>query len=334
MGCAAVISLAPLLQAFFSERLEKQRRASSHTIVAYRDTFRILLGFAQKRLGKPPSQLLLADLDASFVSDFLDHLEQERGNSPRTRNARLAAVRSFFRFAAVREPALGDLIQRVLAIPQKRFERDLVTFLNRAEIDAVLAAPDRSTRQGRRDYALLVLAVHTGLRVSEITALRVEDLVFGTGAHVRCQGKGRKERCTPLTRQTVAVLRAWLAEGHASPDDVVFPSPSNTPLSRGAVERMIAKHAHAAARRCPSLDRKHVTPHVLRHSTAVGLLQAGVDRAVIALWLGHERLETTQMYLDADLAMKERALARTAPPNVGPARFRPRDSLLAFLEGL
>jgi site-specific recombinase XerD len=329
-----VTSLAPLLQAFFSERLEKQRRASSHTIAAYRDTFRILLGFAQKRLGKAPSQLLLADLDASFVSDFLDHLEQERGNSPRTRNARLAAIRSFFRFAAVREPALGDLIQRVLAIPQKRFDRDLVTFLDRAEIDALLAAPDRTTRQGRRDYALLVLAVHTGLRVSEITALRVENLVFGTGAHVRCQGKGRKERCTPLTRQTVAVLRAWLAEGHERPDEVVFPSPSNTPLSRDAVERMIAKHAHTAAHRCPSLDRKHVTPHVLRHSTAVGLLQAGVDRAVIALWLGHEGVETTQMYLDADLAMKERALARTAPPHVGPARFRPRDSLLAFLEGL
>lgn len=334
MGYAAVTSLAPFLQAFFSERLEKQRRASPHTIAAYRDTFRLLLEFAQKRLGKAPSQLLLADLHASFVSDFLDHLEQERGNSPRTRNARLAGIRSFFRFAAVREPALGDLIQRVLAIPQKRFDRDLVSFLNRAEIDVLLAAPDRTTRHGRRDYALLVLAVHTGLRVSEITALRVEDLVFGTGAHVRCQGKGRKERCTPLTRQTVAVLRAWLAECHATAGDVVFPSLRNTPLSRDAVERMVTKHAHTAARRCSSLVRKHVTPHVLRHSTAVGLLQAGVDRAVIALWLGHEGVETTQMYLDADLAMKERALARTAPPGVRPVRFRPRDSLLAFLESL
>lgn len=334
MGCAVVTSLAPLLQAFFTERLERQRRASPHTIGAYRDTFRLLLGFAQERLGRQPSDILFADLDASFVSDFLDHLEKERENSPRTRNARLAAIRSFFRFAAVREPAQGELIQRVLAIPQKRFDRDLVNFLNRTEIDALLAAPDQATTLGRRDYALLVLAIHTGLRVSEITALRVEDLVFGTGAHVRCHGKGRKERCTPLTRQTVAVMRAWLAETHATADEIVFPSPRNTPLSRDAVERIVAKHADTAACRCPSLARKRVTPHVLRHTTAVGLLQAGVDRAVIALWLGHEGVETTQMYLDADLAMKERALARTAPPRVGPARFRPRDSLLAFLEGL
>jgi site-specific recombinase XerD len=323
-----------LLQAFFSERLEKQRRASPHTIAAYRDTFRLLLRFAQTRLAKAPSQMLLEDVDASFVSAFLDHLEEVRGNSPRTRNARLAAIRSFFHFAAVREPALADLIQRVLAIPQKRFDRDLVTFLNRTEIDALLAAPDRTTRVGRRDYALLVLAVHTGLRVSEITDLHAADFVFGAGAHVRCHGKGRKERCTPLTRQTLAVMRAWLAENHATPDAFVFPSPRNAPLSRDAVERIVSKHINTAARRCPTLNRKHVTPHVLRHSTAVGLLQAGVDRAVIALWLGHERVETTQMYLDADLAMKERALARTAPPRVTTARFRPRDSLLAFLEGL
>jgi site-specific recombinase XerD len=327
-------TLAPLLQAFFSERLQGQRRASPHTIAAYRDTFRLLLGFAEKRLGKPPSRLLLDDLDASFVSAFLDHLEKQRGNSPRTRNARLAAIRSFFRFAAVREPAHSALIQRVLAIPQKRFDRDLVSFLNRAEIEALLAAPDRTTSLGRRDYALLVLAVHTGLRVSEITALRVGDLVFGTGAHVRCHGKGRKERCTPLTRPTVAVLRAWLAENHATAEQILFPSPRDTSLSRDAVERIVSKHARTAARRCPSLGRKHVTPHVLRHSTAVGLLEAGVDRALIALWLGHEGVQTTQMYLDADLAMKERALARTAPPRVRAARFRPRDSLLAFLEGL
>lgn len=327
-------TLAPLLQAFFSERLERQRRASPHTIAAYRDTFRLLLRFAETRLAKTPSQLLLEDVDASFVSAFLDHLEEVRGNSPRTRNARLAAIRSFFHFAAVREPALAGLIQRVLAIPQKRFDRDLVIFLNRAEIDALLAAPDRTTRVGRRDYALLVLAVHTGLRVSEITALRAADLVFRAAAHVRCHGKGRKERCTPLTRQTVAVMRAWLAENHATPDAFVFPSPRNAPLSRDAIERIVSKHANTAARQCSTLTRKHVTPHVLRHSTAVGLLEAGVDRAVIALWLGHEGVETTQMYLDADLAMKERALARTAPPRVGPARFRPRDSLLAFLESL
>lgn len=327
-------TLAPLLETFFTDYLQRQRRVSPHTIAAYRDAFRLLLGFAEKRLGKAPSHLLLTDVDASFVSAFLDHLEKERGNSPRSRNARLAAIRSFFRFAAMREPAHGALIQRVLAIPQKRFDRDLVTFLNRAEIDALLAEPDQATTLGRRDYALLVLAVQTGLRVSELISLRVEDIAFGTGAHVRCHGKGRKERCTPLTRQTIAVIRAWLAENRATATEAVFPSSRGTPLSRDAVERLVSKYARSAARRCPSLARKRVTPHVLRHSTAVGLLEAGVDRAVIALWLGHESVETTQIYLDADLAMKERALARTAPLCVGPARFRPRDSLLAFLEAL
>ena len=327
-------TLAPLLETFFIEYLQRQRRVSPHTIAAYRDAFRLLLGFAEKRLGKAPSHLLLTDVDAPFVSAFLDHLEKERGNCPRSRNARLAAIHSFFRFAAMREPAHGALIQRVLAIPQKRFDRDLVTFLNRAEIDALLAEPDQATTLGRRDYALLVLAVQTGLRVSELISLRVEDIVFGTGAHVRCHGKGRKERCTPLTRQTIAVIRAWLAENRATATDVVFPSSRGTPLSRDAVERLVSKYARSAARRCPSLARKRVTPHVLRHSTAVGLLEAGVDRAVIALWLGHESVETTQIYLDADLAMKERALARTVPLHVGPVRFRPRDSLLAFLEAL
>jgi site-specific recombinase XerD len=327
-------SLAPLLEAFFTERLQRQRQASPHTIAAYRDAFRLLLGFAEKRLGKPPSRLLLADVDAPFVSVFLDHLEKDRGNGARSRNARLAAVRSFFRFASSHEPAHGALIQRVLAMPQKRFDRLLVTFLTRAEIEALLAEPDRMTWLGRRDHALLALAVQTGLRVSELTRLRVEDLVFGVGAHVRCQGKGRKERCTPLTRQTAAVMRAWLAENRATVTDIVFPSLRRTPLSRDAVERLVSRYADAAARRCPTLARKHVTPHVLRHSTAVSLLEAGVDRSLIALWLGHESVETTQMYLDADLAMKERALARTAPPHVGPSRFQPRDSLLVFLERL
>ncbi len=327
-------SLAPLLEAFFIERLQRQRQASPHTIAAYRDSFRLLLGFAEKRLGKPPSHLLLTDVDASFVSAFLDHIEKDRGNTARSRNARLAAIRSFFRFAAIREPAHGALIQRVLAIPQKRFDRDLVTFLTRPEIDALLTAPDQETRLGRRDHALLAVAVQTGLRVSEFTKLRVEDFVFGVGAHVRCHGKGRKERCTPLTRQTTAVVRAWLLETRATATDVVFPSQRGTPLSRDAVERLVSKYAAAAARRCPTLARKHVTPHVLRHSTAVGLLEAGVDRAVIALWLGHESVETTQMYLDADLAMKERALARTAPLHIGSRRFRPPDTLLSFLERL
>jgi site-specific recombinase XerD len=326
--------LAPLLERFFSERLQRQRQASPHTIAAYRDAFRLLLCFAEKRLGKAPSDLLLAQIDAPFVTDFLDHLETDMGNRRRSRNARLAAIRSFFRFAASEEPAHGGLIQRVLAIPQKRFGRRLVTFLHRTEIDALLATPDRNTRLGRRDHALLVLALQTGLRVSEITQLRCQDLVWGVGAHVRCQGKGRKERCTPLTRQTVSVLRAWLAESGAGATGLVFASRRDTPLSRDAVERLVTKHTKVAARRCATLARKNVTPHVLRHSTAIALLEAGVDRAVIALWLGHESVETTQMYLDADLAMKERALARTAPVAVGRSRFRPRDSLLMFLEAL
>jgi integrase/recombinase XerD len=329
-----VTSLAPLLEAFFSERLQRQRRASPHTIAAYRDAFRLLLSFAEKRLAKAPSCLLLTDIDASLVAAFLDHLEAERRNTPRTRNARLAAIRSFFRFVAPREPAHSALIQRVLAMPQKRFDRDLISYLTSLEIDALLAAPARITWLGRRDHLLLLLAVQTGLRVSEITSLRVEDLSLGVGPHVRCRGKGRKERCTPLTQSAVVLLRAWVAENRMNPSDVVFSSQRRASLSRDAVERLVAKHAAVAARHCPSLVRKHVTPHVLRHSTAIGLLQAGVDRAMIALWLGHESVETTQIYLEADLAMKERALALTAPLRIGPRRFRPPDSLLAFLEGL
>ncbi len=326
--------LAPLLEAFFSERLLRQRRASSHTVAAYRDAFRLLLSFAEARLHKAPSTLLLADIDAPFFGAFLDHLEQARGNSVRTRNARLAAVRSFFRFAAVREPAHSGLIQRVLAIPQKRFERDLVAFLTTTEIDALLAAPDTSTHLGRRDHTLLLLALQTGLRLAELTNLRVDDLALGSGAHARCHGKGRKERCTPLSRSTARVLRSWIAECGATGSAFVFRSTRRSRLSHDAVQRFVAKYALAAGAACATLARKHVTPHVLRHTTAVQLLEAGVDRAVIALWLGHEQVETTQIYLDADLAMKERALARTTPPGVRPGRFRPKDSLLAFLEGL
>jgi integrase/recombinase XerD len=327
-------SLGPLLESFFSDRLQRQRRASPHTVAAYRDAFRLLLGFAENRTGKAPSALLLADIDAPLVGAFLDHLERARANSVRTRNARLAAVHSFFRFAAAREPAHAGLIQRVLAIPQKRFDRDLVAFLTAAEVDALLAAPDTKTRLGRRDHALLLLAVQSGLRLAELTGLRVGDLVLGSGAHVRCHGKGRKERCTPLSRATVRVLRGWIAECRASQDDFLFRSVRRARLSHDAVERLVEKYVRLAASKCPTLASKHVTPHVLRHTTAVQLLEAGVDRAVIALWLGHEQVETTQIYLDADLAMKERALARTAPPSARTGRFRPRDSLLAFLEGL
>ena len=327
-------SLAPLLQAFFSERLQNQRRASPNTIAAYRDTFRLLLRFAHKHIGKAPCHLLVADLDASVINAFLDYLQTERNNAIRTRNARLAAIRSFFRFAATRLPDHLGLIQRVLAIPQKRADKKLVAFLDRKEIDALLNAPDRSTWIGRRDFTLLSVAIQTGLRVSEITALRRHDLQLGPGAHLRCLGKGRKHRCTPLTKQTVAALADWMQTCPRKPDDPLFPSRRGGHLSRDAVERLVAKYAHRAAPCCPSLENKHVTPHVLRHTTAVQLLRAGVDRSVIALWLGHESLETTHIYLNADLAIKENALAKTAPFDAARRRFRPPDPLLHYLECL
>ena len=327
-------ALAPTLEAFFTERLLHQRLASAHTIAAYRDTFRLLLGFAQCRLGKAPAKLQLEDLAPTLVDAFLRHLEVERHNSVPTRNNRLAAVHSFFRFAALRHPEHAALIQRVLAIPPKQTERNLVAFLTRPEVDALLAAPDRSHWVGRRDLALLLLAMQTGLRVSEITGLTCQDVHLDTGAHVRCRGKGRKERCTPLTAQTAAVLRTWLAERRGQLDDPLFPSLRGTALSRDAVAWMTAKYAEVAKRTCPSLQSKRVSPHVLRHTAAMQLLQAGVDTSVIALWLGHESTETTHIYLHADLDIKEKALARTAPPSTNPGRYHPPDTLLAFLESL
>ena len=327
-------ALAPLLQSFFTERLIRQRRVSPHTIASYRDTFRLLLGFAAKRTGKAPSQLQLVDLDAPLIGAFLDHLEKERHNGVRTRNSRLVAVHSLFRFAALREPAHAEVIQRVLAIPQKRFERAIVSFLDRQEIEAVLAGPDRTTWIGRRDHALLLVLVQTGLRVAELTGLRCRDVVLTRGAHVFCRGKGRKERCTPLTVQTVTVLRSWSTERGDEPDGPLFPTRRGTRLSTDAVERLVDKHVKVAAQLCPSLGEKRVTPHVLRHSTAMELLASGVDSSVIALWLGHESLQSTQMYLHADMAIKQRALDRTAPHGGAVGRFRPPDALMAFLDSL
>ena len=326
--------VAGLLEAFFTERLQHQRGASPNTIAAYRDTFRLLLSFAQDCLRKPPSALPLADLDAVLVGAFLQHLEKERQNSVRTRNARLAAIHSFFRYVALREPAHSGVCQRVLAIPTKKFERKLVTSLTRVEQEALLAAPDRTTWLGRRDRTILMLVLQTGLRVSELRDLRCDDVVLTVGAHVRCRGKGRKERCTPLTRETIAVIKAWLVERAGLPTEPAFPSRRGTMLSRDAVERLVTKHTDVARSVCTSLRTKRVSAHVLRHTTAVSLLQAGNDRSIIALWLGHESIETTQMNLDADLSMKERALARTAPLHAGPGRYRPDDNLLAFLAAL
>jgi len=327
-------SLAPILEAFFTERLLTQRQVSAHTVPAYRDTLRPLLGFAQRRTGKSPCQLDLADLDAPLIAAFLDHLEHERHNSVRTRNARLVAVHSLFRYAALREPASAAVIQRVLAIPQKRFEKAVVSFLTRDEIEALLAAPDQSTWTGRRDHALLLVLIQTGLRVSELISLRWQDVTLGRGAHLRCRGKGRKERATPLTPHTVTVLKSWLREVGGEADSPVFPSRRRGPLSRDAVEAIVDKHAGASAESCPSLRTKTVTPHVLRHSTAMALLDAGVDTSVIALWLGHESIQSTQIYLHADMAIKQQALDRTAPPRTRRGRYRPPDRLLAFLEAL
>lgn len=326
--------LAGPLQAFFTERLQRQRRASENTIAAYRDAFRLLLDFAQQRVGKSPSNLLITDIDAELVAAFLDHLEEVRGNSVRTRNARLAAIRSFFKYVALQEPAVSATCQRVLAIPTKKADRKIITSLTRPDVDALLAAPDRETWLGRRDYAILYVLIQTGLRVSELCTIRCEDIHLGHGAHVRCHGKGRKERCTPLTGDAVKVLRGWLKERDGEAIQPAFPSMRGTTLSRDAVERLVRKHTERAAKSCRPLLDKRVTPHVLRHTTAVTLLQAGVDRAVIALWLGHESIETTQMYLDADLSTKERALARTAPIPAAAMRFRPDDKLLAFLHDL
>ena len=327
-------ALAPTMQGFFTERLLTQRRASPNTVASYRDTFRLLLAFAQHRTGKPPSKLQLEDLDAVLIGAFLDHLERDRHNSVRTRNTRLAAIHSLFAYAALRHPEHAAVIQRVLAIPAKRTDRQLVSFLTSDEIDALLAAPDRGTWVGRRDHALLLVAVQTGLRVTELTSLTCADVELGTGAHLRCHGKGRKERITPLTKQACAVLRVWLAEHQGEPRDPLFPSRRRGPLSRDAVALLVAKHASVATPRCPSLGAKTVSPHVLRHTCAMSLLAVGVDISVIALWLGHEGIETTQIYLHADLAIKERALARTAPAGTKPGRYRAPDTLLAFLEAL
>lgn len=323
-----------LLQAFFTDRLMNQRRASPHTISSYRDTFRLLFKFAQKQLKTSPSELTLDDLSAPFVGAFLDHVQRYRHNGIRTRNLRLTAIRSFFHYAAFQEPGRSDLIQRVLAMPTKRYDRAMIDFLSQSEIQALLSAPDATTRLGRRDKAFLLLAIQTGLRLSELVRLRRRDIVLTSGAHVRCFGKGRKERCTPLTKQTVALMKAWLEERGGSEEDVVFPSARGTPLSPDGVQYSLAKHVEKARQACPSLKDKRVSPHVLRHTAAMELLQAGVDHAVIALWLGHESPETTHIYLQANLALKEKALAKTRPINVKAGRYQPGDSLLQFLDAL
>ena len=323
-----------LVQLFFADRLRTQLGASPHTIAAYRDTFRLLLRFASKHLRRAPSQLRTEDIDAPFLGKFLEHLEITRGNSARTRNNRLAALHAFFRYVAVSEPGLALHCQRVLAIPSKRYDRGPVAFLTEEETAALVAAPDPKTWIGQRDRTLLVVTVQTGLRNSEITSLRRQDVELGAGAHVRCLGKGRKMRCTPLRPDVVKVLREWMSHQGGKAEDPVFPSSKGGRLSADALQQLIARHTATARRRCPSLVGKTVTPHTLRHGAAMAMLHRGVDLSVIALWLGHESTETTQIYLHADMQLKERALAHATPSGLKPARFRPKDNLLAYLESL
>lgn len=327
-------ALAPTLEAFFTQRLAAQRNASPHTIASYRDCFRLLLHYVRATTGIEPAKLDFADIDSKVVAGFLDHLEAERNVTISTRNARLAAIHSLFRFAAVRHPEHAQLIARVLDIPTKRTRKDTVTFLTRPEIDALLAAPDLATRIGRRDRALLLLAIQTGLRVSELTNLRRSDVALGTGAHVACTGKGRKQRATPLFPETVAVLKAWLDEQPGGSADPLFPGPQGRPLTQDAVTAIISRHALTAAKACPSIAAKRPTAHVLRHSCAMELFHNGVDASTIALWLGHEGLRTVSVYVTADMATKERALARITPIGVISGRYHPNDTLLAFLEAL
>lgn len=326
--------IAPTLQSFFTDRLTRQRQASPRTIAAYRDTLRLLLTFVQQRTGTAPADLDWTDLDAATITAFLTHLEVDRGNSTRTRNVRLTAIRSLFSYAALRHPEHAEVIQRVLTIPPKRFDKRDVTFLTAQEVDALLNAPDQTRWEGRRDHALLLLAVQTGLRVSELTGLNCCDVVLGPGAHVRCQGKGRKQRSIPLSAQTQAVLRPWLVERAGAPPHPLFCTRTGRRLSRDAIELRVRTHAMTAASRCPSLQGKTVHPHTLRHTCAMTLLRAGVDTHVIALWLGHADIRSTHPYIHADMAIKEAALALTTPPATTPGRYQPSDSLLAFLESL
>ena len=326
--------IAPTLQAFFTDRMTRQMQASPRTIASYRDTLRLLLCFVEKTTGKAPSSLDWDDLDEVLISSFLAHLEQDRHNSARTRNLRLTAIRALFRYAALRHPEHAAVIARVLSIPPKRLEKRAITFLTAAEAEALIDAPDRTRWEGRRDQALLTLAIQAGLRVSELIGLGCGDVVFGTGAHVCCEGKGRKQRSVPLTAVAQAVLSTWLKERGGQSQDPLFCTRTGRRLSRDAIERRLATHTKAAAKRCPSLNGKKIHPHVLRHSCAMALLQAGVDTTVIALWLGHADVRSTQAYLHADLSIKERALALVTPTTVAPGRYRPSDSVLAFLEGL
>jgi len=326
--------IATTVQSYLSDRLLSQQQASPRTISSYRETLRLLLCFVQERTGTAPSALDWDELDDPLISAFLEHLELERHNSARTRNLRLTAIRSLFKYASVRHPEHAAVIQRVLAIPPKRFDRRTLTFLTAEEAQALIDAPDQARWEGRRDRAMLLLTIQAGLRVSELVGVDCGDIALGTSGHVRVEGKGRKQRSVPLIEQTRAVLAAWLSERGGQQPDPLFPTRTGRRLSRDAVERRVAKHASVASERCPSLKGKRLHPHVLRHSCAMSLLKAGVDSTVIALWLGHADVRSTTPYIHADMTIKERALALLTPMSAAPGRFKPTDELLAYLEGL
>jgi len=335
-GLSAAVGFPSLLQDFFCQRLISQRNVTARTVASYRDAFRLLLRYAQAQLHRPPTALTVADLDAPLVLGFLDHLEQDRGNCARSRNLRLVAIRSFLRYAALRDPTALPTIQRVLAIPMKRFERPLLGFLSRSEMEAIIEAPDQSTWSGERDHVMFTTLYNTGARVSELVGLRFADLDrgAGTGTSVRIHGKGRKERVTPLWRSTAKLLNNWLERVGGEPAAPLFPNRYGRPLSRSGVEQRMRAAVAIAARQCSSLRGRVISPHTVRHTTAMHLLQAGVDLTVIALWLGHESPATTHRYVEADLAMKERALATLQEPAERNKRFCPTDPVLAFLDGL
>ena len=328
-------SLAPILQRFFTDRMITQKHASQHTIRSYRDTFRLLLSYAQQATGTPPWKLELRQLDAQLITGFLQHLQHQRRNSARTRNARLAAIRTLYRYAALHAPEDAEVIQQVLAIDGSRTSTTLVTWLNASESTALLAAAGRrGSWTGRRDHAMLLVLLRTGLRVSELIQLNRGDVHLGAGAHVRCLGKGRKERCTPLDEQAVTVLQDWLATTSGHDSDPLFPSNRQGRLTRDAVAARLARYHQIASQECPSLAAKVISPHTLRHSLAMELRRAGVDVTVLSLWLGHSDIRSTQVYVHADMQAKERALALTSPPGIPAGRYQPSDPLLAFLESL
>ena len=325
---------AVLLQSFFTDYLIIQRQVSQNTIASYRDTFRLFLHFCQKHLKKNPSDMALNEINASLIRLFLNDIEKTRKVSAQTRNQRLAALHSCFRYASLQYPECSEMIQQILAIPQKRFHRASIDYLTRNEVDNLLKVPDRKKHSGRRDYTLLLVGIRTGLRVSELTGLHQSDVILGTGAHIHCFGKGRKERSTPMTKKTAKVMQQWLRECQGNKEDLVFTNARGGHLSTDGVQYILDKHIRIAREQCPSLKKKRVTPHVLRHTTAMELLQSGVDPMIIAIWLGHESVETTQIYIKENLKMKEQALKKTQESNSKTLRYKPEDKLLEFLQSL